>query len=287
MTGATVDLSAGTIEYADSGGPGPVVVLIGGLAIGPSLWDGVVERLRDRHRVIVPTLPWGSHRIPMRPQADLTLAGQARLVNEFLAALDLRDVTLVESDSGMAQVLAGDRPERVGRLVICSCEAFENYPPGLPGKAVTLAARLPGGLLAATLPLRVRALRGTPTGYGWMARRPIPHAVTDAWLEPLFTQPAIRRDLAKYLRSTDRHALLDAAARLPRFERPVLIVWAAEDRVMPPEHGRRLAALFPDSRLVEVEDAYTLIPLDQPARLAIEIAAFIAGQPPAASAATS
>ena len=46
------------------------------------------------------------------------------------------------------------------------------------------------------------------------------------------------------------------------------MVWASEDRVMPPEHGRRLAGLLPDARLAEIEDSYTLIPLDQPARLA-------------------
>jgi pimeloyl-ACP methyl ester carboxylesterase len=37
---------------------------------------------------------------------------------------------------------------------------------------------------------------------------------------------------------------------------------------MPPEHGRRLAGLLPQGRLVQVEDSYTLIPLDQPAMLA-------------------
>jgi pimeloyl-ACP methyl ester carboxylesterase len=44
---------------------------------------------------------------------------------------------------------------------------------------------------------------------------------------------------------------------------------------MPPEHGRRLAELFPQARLVEVDDSYTLIPLDQPARLAQIIRDFI------------
>jgi len=52
-------------------------------------------------------------------------------------------------------------------------------------------------------------------------------------------------------------------------------VWAAQDRVMPPEHGRRLADLLPDARLVEIEDSYTLVPLDQPARLATEIRRFL------------
>ena len=34
---------------------------------------------------------------------------------------------------------------------------------------------------------------------------------------------------------------------------------------MPPDHGRRLAELLPQGRLVEISDSYTLLPLDQPA----------------------
>jgi pimeloyl-ACP methyl ester carboxylesterase len=44
---------------------------------------------------------------------------------------------------------------------------------------------------------------------------------------------------------------------------------------MPPEHGRRLADLLPQGRLVEVDDAYVLSMLDQPARVAAEIGAFL------------
>jgi pimeloyl-ACP methyl ester carboxylesterase len=62
--------------------------------------------------------------------------------------------------------------------------------------------------------------------------------------------------------------MLDAAECLASFERPALVVWASGDRVMPPEHGRRLAELLPHGQLVEIPDSYTLIPLDQPARLA-------------------
>jgi pimeloyl-ACP methyl ester carboxylesterase len=68
--------------------------------------------------------------------------------------------------------------------------------------------------------------------------------------------------------AADTRFLVEAADRLPGFNHPALIVWASGDRVMPPEHGRRLAKLLPHGRLVEVEDSYTLIPLDQPARLA-------------------
>jgi pimeloyl-ACP methyl ester carboxylesterase len=109
-----------------------------------------------------------------------------------------------------------------------------------------------------------------------MAKRPIPDEITDAWLRPLLTQRAIRRDLLKYLRHFDKGDLLAAAERLRSFERPTLIVWAAEDRVMPPAHGRKLAALLPHARLVEIADSYTLLPEDQPVKLAACIRKFIA-----------
>jgi pimeloyl-ACP methyl ester carboxylesterase len=108
-----------------------------------------------------------------------------------------------------------------------------------------------------------------------MAKRPVPEEITDAWLRPLLTNREIRRDLAKYIRSGTKGDMLEAAEGLRSFDRPALVVWAAEDRVMPPEHGRRLAELLPDGRLVEIADSYTLIPEDQPTELAGCIRAFI------------
>ncbi len=279
---AEVELAAGTIEYDDTGGDGPALVLVGGLAINGSLWRKVVAELRDEFRCVVPTLPWGGHRRPMRADADLSLPGQARILGDFIAALDLRDVTLVENDTGMAQVLAGERPERVGRLVLSSCEALENYPPGLPGRIIAYAARLPGGINLAMQPLRLRPLRRTPLTFGWMTKRPVPDAVMDDWLQPLLTSRAIRRDLTRYVRWADRNrgALLDAAERLRGFDRPALVVWAKEDRVMPPEHGRRLAELLPQGRLVEIADSGTLIPEDQPVAFARAIREFVREEVP-------
>ncbi|WP_406289755.1 alpha/beta fold hydrolase [Streptomyces sp. NBC_00209] len=144
---AEVDLSAGTVEYLDTGGEGPVVVLLHGVAMDGSLWRNVVEPLRSDVRCVVPTLPLGGHRRPMRPDADLSVAGVARLVAEFLDRLGLRDVTLVMSDWGGAPALVSEgRDERIGRLVITSCEAFDNFPPGVPGGNLLTSAKLPGGI---------------------------------------------------------------------------------------------------------------------------------------------
>jgi pimeloyl-ACP methyl ester carboxylesterase len=271
-----IDLTAGPIEYEDTGGDRPTLVLLHGLAMDGTLWRHVVEDLRRDHRCVVPTIPLGGHRRPMRPDADLTLDGLSRLVAEFLDRLDLDDVVLVQNDWGGAIVVAGDGlTDRVGRLVLVACEAFDNYPPGVPGKAVALASKVPGGINAALQPLRFKPLRRTPTAFGWMTKRPIPDNVMDAWLRPALTQKAIRRDVAKYARSARTRRMVEATERLRSFDRPALIVWATEDRIMPPEHGRRLANLIPDARLVEIDDSYTLIPEDQPARLASAIRAFV------------
>src|SRR5437879_13754820 len=130
-----LELTAGVIEYEDTGGRAPVLVLLGGLVMDSSVWGPVVAELRDEFRCVVPTLPLGAHRRPMRADADLTLAGFGRMVGELLERLDLTGVTLVQNDHAAALVLAGSNPDRVERLVISSCEAFENYPPGSPGKS--------------------------------------------------------------------------------------------------------------------------------------------------------
>jgi len=148
---------------------------------------------------------------------------------------------------------------------------------------VALSATLPGGLAVMTRALAFRPVRRLPFALGWMSKRGIPDAVVAVWLRPL-QRREIRRDLRKYARDIKRgrQDLLAATDALPSFTPPVLIVWAREERVMPPEHGRRLAELFPNSRLVEIPDGYTLVPLDQPARLASCLHDFLGSGPPSA-----
>jgi pimeloyl-ACP methyl ester carboxylesterase len=270
-----LELSAGTIDYRDTGGDGPVLVLLHGLLMDASLWDQTIAALSAGHRCVAPTLPFGAHRHAMHPDADLSLPGLARLTEEFLDRLDLHDVTLVGNDTGGALVQLVDSV-RVGRIVLASCDAFDNFPPGLTGRTLALTGRLSPRMFGLFMQqMRLRAVRRLPIAFGWLTKRGDP--ATARWLEPILTQPEIRRDTVRMLRATmaDTAILNRAAERLAGYDRPALVVWASEDRVMPPEHGRRLAGLLPQGRLVEIEDSYTLIPLDQPARLAEVIRAFL------------
>jgi pimeloyl-ACP methyl ester carboxylesterase len=272
-----VTLSAGTIEYDDTGGDGPVLVFLHGVAMDGSVWAPVVADLRRDHRCVVPTLPLGAHRRPMRRDADLSLRGFGRLVAELLERLGLEEVTLVQNDHGAALALAGDNPQRVARLVVSSCEAFENYPPGLPGKNLRLTAMVPGGLFVAMQAMRVPAVRRSPLGFGWLAKRSLPDGLVNGWLRPPQTNPGVRHDLACYARNARRRQMLEVCDRLRSFGRPALVIWAPEDRVQRPDHGRRLAALLPDARLAEIPDSYTLIMRDQPEAFADAVRQFVGG----------
>ena len=269
-----VDLPAGTIAYEDTGGEGPVVVLLHGLIMDGSVWRHVVEDLRSDYRCVLPTLPLGGHHHPMHAHADLSMRGIAEIVGAFIARLDLRDITLAMNDWGGGQLLIGGvHDERIARLALCACEAFDNVPPKGTAKALPYIARVPGGIAVALAPFRFNGLRRLPMTFGPMSKRPVPSDVMDRWFAPALKQREIRRDLRKYVLSSaqGRRDLLAAAEALRSFDRPALVAWASEDRLMPREHGHRLAALLPQGRLVEIADSYTLIPEDQPAKLAAHL----------------
>jgi pimeloyl-ACP methyl ester carboxylesterase len=278
MTGQ-VELSAGPVEYVDTGGDGPVVVLLHGLLMDASLWDGVIDALAAEHRCIAPTLPLGAHRRAMPAGADLSLPAIARLVGEFLERLNVEDVTVVGNDTGGAvlQLMMADGEPRMSRAVLVSCDAFDNFPPGLTGRALVLTGKLPPSLFGAFMQqMRLRPVRRLPLAFGRLTRRG--DAATVRWLGPVLHDAAVRRDTVRVLRTIagDRRLLVRTADRLAGYDRPTLVVWASEDRVMPPEHGRRLATLVPGAALVVIADSDTLIPVDQPAALARAIGAFVA-----------
>lgn len=274
----TAEVPAGPIEYEDTGGDGPTLVLLHGLFMSGTTWRKTVPGLRDRYRCITPTLPLGAHRRPMHPDADLTLLGQANLVADFLAALDLRDVTLVSIDWGGGLFLpAAGRDDRVARYVICPSEAFDNFPPGISGRLAVLAARMPGGTQLGLRQLRISWLRKLPMMFGQLFKRDVPDEIVREWTAPALESAEVRRDVRKYLRAVPPKADLVAwTEKLADFAGPTLILWAPDGTMMPPAHGPRLADLIPDSRYFEISDAYTMVNEDQPELFVRHVREFLA-----------
>ena len=271
----TVEVPAGPVEIRERGS-GPALVFVHGAAVNGDLFREVVPALADRHRCITLDVPLGGHTLPLRADADLSLYGVAGIVADAIGALGLDDVTLVANDTGgaVAQALVGSRPDRIGRLVLTSCDAFENFPPKAVAYLVP-AARLRPAMWALSWLTYLGPFLRSPLAYGWAAHRRIEKPILDSYLRGIRTDPLIRRDFARMLRAADKRDTLRAAARLRTFDRPALVAWAADDKFFPIDHGRRLADLLPQGRFELVEASRTFIPEDQPARLAEVVREFV------------
>ena len=273
-----IELPAGTLHYrVDGPEGGRPVVFVHGFLVDHTLWSDVPERLAAAGlRTYAPTWPLGSHPTPLNPDAELGPRAVARIVLSFLEALDLTDVVLVGNDTGGAvcQFLLDEDASRIGRLVLTNCDAFDTFPP-FPFNLLFRLGRHPRVANVALQPFRLAALRRGPLGFGLLTRRPVTSEETDDWLRPVLTSEDVRQDVAKFLRSWRTADLADVGTRLSRFDRPVLLAWAPTDRFFKIRLGRQLAETFPDARLVEIPDAATFVPLDQPARLSEEIADFV------------
>jgi pimeloyl-ACP methyl ester carboxylesterase len=271
-----IDLPAGRIRYREVGEGKPIVFVHGYLVDG-RLWQGVVERLSDRFRCIAPDWPIGSQQIAMHPSADLSPPGIASIIHSFLEEKELEDVTIVGNDSGgaMSQVLVTRHPERVGRLVLTNCDTHENFPPGI-FKTLVRLARLPGAMPVLNAPFRIGAV--SRAAFRPFAKTPVPPELIAEWMEPGQRDSGVKRDLKKVTVGMDNRYTLEAAEKLRGSELPILLAWAPEDRFFPLRYAQRLAAEAGNARIVEIPNAKTFVALDQPARLAEEIAAFVSAE---------
>jgi pimeloyl-ACP methyl ester carboxylesterase len=271
-------LAQGTVAYTDTGPhDARPIVFVHGAFVDGTLWRHVVPRLEGSYRCVVPDLPLGSHVTPMNPGADLSPPGLAKLVADFIASVELEDVTLVGNDTGGAicQLVVTRHPERIGRLVLTPCDAYENFlPPAF--RYLQLLARIPGGVTAVAQAMRFPASRRSPTAFGWLSKRPIPSDVLAAWTAPVIRDRKIRRDVRAVLRGISNRYTLEAATRLREFGGPTMLAWATEDRFFKPEFAERLAGDIPGSRLEWIDDARTFVSEDQPERLAALVGEFAA-----------
>lgn len=270
-----VQLAQGTIRYREIG-HGEPLVFIHGLLVNGSLWHKVVPLLAPRFRCIVPDLPLGSHALPMTPAADLTPPGLAQLITDFLAALNLEHVTLVGNDTGgaLCQLTITAHPERIARLVLTNCDAFEAFLP-LPIRPFQWASYLPGFVWAYAQLLRIHALRPVTVVLALLCKYPVERSLLDGWFSPIRRSAAIRRDLQQVLQGISARYTLAAARVFPTLPQPVLLAWAPQDRVFRLSFARRLQAAFANARLALIHDSYTFSCLDQPQQLATEIEAFV------------
>jgi pimeloyl-ACP methyl ester carboxylesterase len=273
-----LELPQGRVRYLEAGTGSPIVFLHG-LLVNANLWRKVVAKLSPEVRCIALDLPLGSHTLPMPQGADLTPHGLADLIADAVEALALGEVTLVGNDTGgaLCQMVVTRRPDRIGRLVLTSCDYRDNFPPPM-FRYFKLAAAIPGAMKLLMAPMRLRAPRRLPFAFGWLVKRPIDRQAEDSYLLPGMVIDGVERDLKRVIKGLDTRYTNEAADRLGEFHKPALIAWSRDDRFFKPAHAKRLAQDLPNARLEWIENARTFSPEDEPDRLAELIASFVREQ---------
>jgi pimeloyl-ACP methyl ester carboxylesterase len=279
-----VQTDLGPIRYF-SAGDGPPVVLVHGVLVNANLWRKVVPRLAESGlRAITLELPLGSHERPARIDGELSPGTVAAAIIQVLDELDLENVTLVGNDTGgaLCQLVVTTNADRIGRLVLTSCDYRDNFPP----KAfdyLKLLARIPGAIPPLMAPMRIRRARRMPLAYGWLAKRPIDKDAEDSYLMPVLSDRGVRTDLSRFMRKVDKRDTQRAADLLGGFGKPALVAWSKDDKFFPPAHAKKLAEDLGGARVEMIEDSYTFSMEDQPERLSELISAFARESAPAAA----
>lgn len=264
-----VPVTGGALKYRERG-EGPPVVFVHGVLVNGDLWRGVVPRVAEAgFRCITPDLPLGAHELSMDRDADLSPPALARMIVELIDRLGLEQPIVVANDTGgaLTQIAMAENGDKLGPVVLTSCDAFEDFFPPL-FRYLSLTARLPGAALMLAQTMRIRPMQRTPIAFGWLTREAPPREVMESWIRPVRTNAGVRRDVTKVLRGVNKRHTLAAAEKLGSFDKPVLLAWGDDDRVFPKKDAEHLARILPSARLEIVQDSRAFVPEDQPERLA-------------------
>jgi len=268
-----VQLAQGTVQYRESGSGEPLV-FIHGLLVNGDLWRKVVPTLAKNYRCIIPDLPFGGHSLALNADADLTPPGIAKLIADFLAALDLTSVTLIANDTGGAftQIAITEYPERVGRLVLTNCDAYDNFSP-LSIPAFEWFAFVPG--FVALLGQLCKPRFSQRLLLGLVAKHPVEERAIQSYMRSFTVNKGVRLDVGKLLRGISTRYTNIAASKFGDFDKPVLLVWASEDSLFTTKYAERLQRAFPQAILHYVKDSYAFVSEDQPEQLVQHIETFL------------
>ncbi|MBI5924658.1 MAG: alpha/beta hydrolase [Aquabacterium sp.] len=273
-----LQLPQGSLRYLDQG-QGQPVVFVHGLMVDGQLWQPLVAELGPSWRCILPDWPLGAHALPMHPQADLSVPGMVRLIADFIVALDLHDVILVGNDTGgaLAQMVCAQFPERIARLVLTTCDAYEVFPPPAFSYLKWLGYSPMLTWLMTQLMHVVPPLRRLPIAFGDLTDKPLDGKLIERWLRPARTHAGVRRDVCKFLRTLSNDHTLQAGRALRHFGQPALLLWSKQSRHFPARLAERLRCELPNAELIWVDSAGVYVSLEHAGHLSASMVRFMGG----------
>ena len=270
------------VHYIDEG-EGPVLLFLHGNPTWSFLYRDIVKQLRGEARCIALDYPGmgmsGKPRHHGRRDYGFTPAEHSRIVEGFVEALDLRDLTLMVQDWGgpIGLGMAERQPDRIARLVIGNTWAWPADERDMKIFS-TLLGRGPGRFAVMQFNLFVERL--LPMGVERSDERLTPEVMA-AYRAP-FAKRADRKPTVVFPRAIvkSRPYLAEVAQGLDRIaDKPVQIVWGKKDRAFRKRELERWKRIFPDARVKVLDDAGHFIQEDAPEAISEEIRAFLSATP--------
>jgi pimeloyl-ACP methyl ester carboxylesterase len=258
----SVHTPSGLISYTEQGS-GPVALFVHGVLLNGYLWRHQLADLSDiRRSIAVDLLAHGDTQIA--PDQDVSVTANAKMLKEFLDALNIDQVDLVGNDSGggIAQIFSALYPERVRSLTLTDCDTHDNWPPEAfkPFLAMAAAGGLRGTLDAM---LADKNVYRSPQTLGPAYEHPaqVTDDAIEKYLRPFVASEQRTRDLQRFLAAFDNHHTLAIEARLKTLKAPTLIVWGTDDVYFDVKWSRWLADNIPGTRRrVELKGARIFFP---------------------------
>jgi pimeloyl-ACP methyl ester carboxylesterase len=258
----SVQTSSGRISYTEQG-TGPVALFVHGVLLNGYLWRHQLADLSDIRRCIAMDL-LAHGETETTPDQDLSVTANAKMLKEFLNALNIDQVDLVGNDSGggIAQIFAALYPERVRSLTLTDCDTHDNWPPEAFKPFLAMAA---GGGLRGTLDamLSDKSVYRSPQALGPAYEHPeqLNDDSIEKYLRPLVRSEQRTRDLQRFLAAFDNKHTLAVEARLKTLKAPTLIVWGTDDVYFDLKWSQWLADNIPGTRRrVELKGARIFFP---------------------------
>ena len=262
-----------------SSGHGPTLVFFAGALANGDLWRDVVAALADRYRCITIDLPLGAHLWPLAPGADRSAVSLARLMLDALELLEVDDATVVANDTAGGLLLLSlgtGHPAlgRIGRLVLTNCDSYDQFPPDALKIGAAMCRHFPR-IARVAFRLQLRTAIGRRRGAATVLATGLDQEREESFFGPACHDPRVAADGVAAIAGCRPELLVDAAEAIPRFDRPVLLIWGESDDFFPMAHAHRLASEFPQATLVSVPGAKTWVPIDNPAAVADGIASHV------------
>ena len=253
------------------------VVCVHGNPTWSFIWRGLISQLRETHRVIAPDhigMGWSDKpaRYPYR------LANHIANLEHLIAALDLRDITLVVHDWGgpIGLGYAVRHPENIRRIVITNTSAFRSR--RLPWRIAVCRWPLLGALAVRGFNAFARAaITQATTQRGGLARDIAAGLLQpyDSWAARIGVHRFVQ-DIPMHERHPSWPTLMEVESGLQNLKAPVMLAWGMKDWCFAPDPFLSgFEQRFPEARVHRYESAGHYLMEDAADQFGADVASFV------------